>query len=248
MGRQRDDVLERLRKKIVTHELNPGDIFSENIIAEELGVSRTPVREAIAILVHEGLVEQIPQVGAAVKELTEGDVAELLKLRRAIEMLVVDELLDHRDELSESTVHEALEGMEKAAEQGDKPLMLEYDSEYHCRLAETSGFLLAARILRSLRDKMRIIFGVELIQDDADVAGIMQEHRRIYEALLSNNAAEARQEMDKHLSRAEVRMGIATDGSGYFHEEGESASNKYDSVLRPLNQLIDGPVRMQPEE
>ena len=85
----RDVVFQTLRRAILMGELEPGERLMELALTEKLGVSRTPVREAIRMLEKEGLVEMIPRKGAAVSRITEKDLQDVLEVRCALEELAV---------------------------------------------------------------------------------------------------------------------------------------------------------------
>lgn len=206
LGKQRDEVIARLRDKLVSGELKPGQTFSESELSEEFGTSRTPVREAIAILAHEGLLEQIPQVGVVVKKLDRAEVEQLLRFRIAVEQLVAEELCERRPPEGLAHLADLLDRMAAAAGREDKLAFLDYDTEFHCYAAESVKFDLAATFLRNLRDRIRIL-GLDAIQHDTGMAEALAEHRLIFDAISAGQADSARKAVESHLMGTAARLG-----------------------------------------
>src|SRR5262245_52568767 len=94
MRSRKQEVLDKVRLKITAGDFKPGTMFSENELASLLAVSRTPIRDALAALVSEGLIEQIPQVGVRVRVFTEEDLRELFKVRELIEVFAATRLAE----------------------------------------------------------------------------------------------------------------------------------------------------------
>ena len=123
----RDVVFKTLRQAILRGELKPGERLMEIKLANKLGVSRTPIREAIRKLELEGLVLMIPRRGAEVAEITEKSLNDVLEVRKALEELAVQLACERMDE-------EGLEALKKAAKEFEESL----GSEDVTRIAEAS--------------------------------------------------------------------------------------------------------------
>ena len=121
----RDVVFKTLRQAILRGELKPGERLMEIKLANKLGVSRTPIREAIRKLELEGLVLMIPRRGAEVAEITEKSLNDVLEVRKALEELAVQLACERMDE-------EGLEALKKAAKEFEESL----GSEDVTRIAE----------------------------------------------------------------------------------------------------------------
>lgn len=215
MGKQRDDVITELRKRIVNGHYVPGQLFSENDLVEdlkELSISRTPVREAFAILAQEGLIEQLPRRGVTVRFIGRAETREILQLRRTLETTVVGQLSksNQPDRLYE--LETLLERMDHATAAGDLSSFLELDTEFHCQLARNAGFSTGATMLRSLRDKIRIM-GLDSIEQDRDLSGANNAHRAIVQAIAANNQDLALRLVQQHLDFTSRRLlGEVTTG------------------------------------
>jgi DNA-binding GntR family transcriptional regulator len=211
VGRQRDDVIARLREKLLGGEIRPGVTFSENELADEFGTSRTPVREAVAILAHEGLLQQIPQVGVVLRELTPAEVEELVRVRIAVERLVAGAMCERRPADGLRRMGELLESMHRAAARGDKVAFLDADAEFHCCAAESIGYTLSAGMLRSIRDRIRIM-GLGAIERDEHMRTVLEEHEAILVAIREGEPKLAAHAAEMHLMRTARRLGVELAG------------------------------------
>lgn len=208
MGKQRDAVLTELRRRITHGYYRPGQLFSENdVVAElhDLKVTRQPVREAFSILAQEGLLEQIPRRGVAVRHMGRSETREVLRLRRSLERTVVDELAKSNDPDRLYGVDQLLKEMQAAADDGDTTTFLDLDSEFHRRLAENAGFSTAARILRTLRDKVRVM-GLDAVEHTHDLAGANEQHRALVRAIADNDAVRAVRLIEQHADATGRRL------------------------------------------
>ena len=127
----RDVVFNTLRQAILRGELKPGERLLEIHLANKLGVSRTPIREAVRKLELENLVIMIPRKGAVVAEITEKSLRDVLEVRRALEALVVklacEKITD--EEIEELKI--AAKGFEEALTTGDVTIFAEADVKFH---------------------------------------------------------------------------------------------------------------------
>ena len=115
----RDVVFHTLREAILKGELKPGERLMELQLAAKLGVSRTPVREAIRMLEQEGLAVTVPRKGAEVARMTEKDMEDVLQIRRALDELAVGLACDNMTEDKLAKLYEALVCFEESTRTGD---------------------------------------------------------------------------------------------------------------------------------
>lgn len=134
----RDQVVDAIRAAIVRGTFRPGEKVPEHELASELGVSRTPVREAIRILEEQGLVETRPKSGTYVARVDHRDARDGLLVRTALEELAVRQALDRMDEAAWERfcdgLDELLRGMRQAVRRGDPVTATELDVEWHTAL------------------------------------------------------------------------------------------------------------------
>jgi DNA-binding GntR family transcriptional regulator len=122
-------IADRLRRLILSGRLRPGAVLVETALAEQLNVSRAPIREAIQILENEGLVETIAYKGKRVKPLTAREVAETYQLREVFEAMAVRRILEHGRDVS--ALWAPCRAMERAAAAGDREALVAADEAFH---------------------------------------------------------------------------------------------------------------------
>lgn len=201
----RDVVFNTLRQAILKGELAPGERLMEIQLAERLGVSRTPIREAIRKLELEGLVLMIPRKGAEVAKISEKSLRDVLEVRRSLEELAI-ELACQRMTAEEI---EQLEEMQKAfrvaIDKGDVMAIAESDEHYHDIIYYGTGNARLVQILNNLREQM-YRYRLEYIKD-ADKRQILQiEHENILKAIKGRRVAEAKDAMREHIDNQEITV------------------------------------------
>lgn len=194
----RDVVFHTLRQAILEGKLEPGERLMEIKLANSLGVSRTPVREAIRMLELEGLVIMVPRKGAQVANITEQDLKEVLEVRRGLEELVVRFACQR-------IKREQLEKLKKSAEKfemlipgGDLTALAEADVEFHEIVYEAADNKRLDQILHNLREQM-YRYRIEYLKDKKAREGLAGEHWNLYQALADGNYEHAREIIDKHI-------------------------------------------------
>jgi DNA-binding GntR family transcriptional regulator len=191
---------------IVRGEIEMHRTFSENEIAEQFEFSRTPVREAVAILVREGLLDQIPQVGIKVHDFSEDEINDLLDTRQMIETQIAGRFADRPPKQEDITVlRKLIEEMQQAANQNDRQQFLESDARFHTEIAQRARFSLAAEVLERISDKIRIVGLRALFRHDG-MDDVLAEHQAIVEALDRHDHDAALKAMDEHLARTRRRL------------------------------------------
>lgn len=198
---RRRSVVDRLRSAIITGELGPGERLIEDAIAEQFGVSRVPVREALRQLESEGFVTSERYRGATVSSTSTRDTVELMQVRRGLEVLAARQAAERRG----GTFAEALGSVvERGREAGrlhqvDRlpPLIM----EFHELVAKASGNRQLQQMLE--RVLQRIAWGFELdIEDRIDSS--WADHSAIATAILSGSPIQAGYLMDEHIRKDEV--------------------------------------------
>ena len=199
----REVVYETLREAIRSGVLESGERLMEIQVAEELGVSRTPVREAIRRLEAEGLVVMIPRRGTYVSDLSLRDISDVFEIREALEGLAVglaaeritdDELEDLERmmvEFDDVVLREDVEGL------------VELDIRFHSKIYEASRNVRLISILNNLREQTTR-FRMTSMSVPGRMQNTMEEHRAIVEALGQRNPEEASRVTQYHLSKAET--------------------------------------------
>lgn len=201
----RDVVFNTLRQAILKGELAPGERLMEIQLAEKLGVSRTPIREAIRKLELEGLVLMIPRRGAEVAKISEKSLKDVLEVRRSLEDLAI-ELACQR--MSEADLQE-LERMQKrfceAIAEGNAMEIAESDEAYHDVIYNSTHNARLVQILNNLREQM-YRYRLEYIKDEDKRQILRVEHEKILKALRSRHMAEAKAAARGHIDNQEITV------------------------------------------
>ena len=201
----RDVVFNTLRQAILKGELKPGERLMEIQLAERLGVSRTPIREAIRKLELEGLVLMIPRKGAEVANISETSLREVLEVRRSLEELAI-ELACNR--ISGETILElerAEEAFAEAIQKGDPMDIAESDERYHDVIYQATENSRLVQILNNLREQM-YRYRLEYIKDEDKRQILVVEHERILRALKSHNIPEAKSAVREHIDNQQLTV------------------------------------------
>ncbi len=192
-----------LKKKIVTNALRPGEPLNETVLTKELGVSKTPIREAFQQLEMEGLVEIIPGRGAFVSKISIEDVREIFEIREIIECQVIRRAALKADPVKVQNVRKRYE----ASWKNGAPTTRNHTTsgeDVHSFIFETAGNRRLSELYRRLQDhidRMRnYFFGTFKIAERSQHS--FDEHLAILDTLLSNDPDKAEETLRNHLNRA----------------------------------------------
>ena len=173
----RDVVFNTLRKAILKGELKPGERLMEIALAERLGVSRTPVREAMRKLELEGLVVMIPRRGAQVANITEKDLNDVLEVRIALENLSIENACARMTEEQLAELWKAAKDFEATMAEGNLVKLAEADVAFH-------------EVIR---------YRVEYLKDEETRNLLVKEHEEIYEAIRNRDVKQAQEISYQHI-------------------------------------------------
>lgn len=192
-------VLAALRNMILTRQLQPGDPIRQDAIAEQLGVSKLPVREALKILDGEGQVTNRPHRGYVVAELK---LEELLEIYRMRELLEEDVIQRTRTPPPRETLRQMEEAMKRIESAGDDlSKAIEANRRFHFSLLESNGRPQTVRIIRLLWDSSEPYRVLYYMRPDS-LARVCEEHQRIYDAVASGRIDDLIAELRNHRNAA----------------------------------------------
>jgi len=195
----RDQVLRAIRSGLVTGQIVPGVVYSAAALAAQLGVSNSPVREAMLALVDEGLMEVVPNRGYRPVTLSAADTAEIIQLRELLEVPAVG--LAAEGDIGD--VHAALENLvgviEETATAGDVAGNLDADREFHLMLVGAGGNQRLTRLVARLRDQARL-YNVRHLAESGGLRASAAEHRPLLAAVASGDRPLAERLMRAHLA------------------------------------------------
>lgn len=201
----RDVVFNTLRQAILKGELEPGERLMEIQLADRLGVSRTPIREAIRKLELEGLVLMIPRKGAEVAKISEKNLRDVLEVRRSLEELAIELACQRMSGEDFEALAKAQEAFRLAVETGDSMTIAETDEHYHDIIYNGTGNARLVQILNNLREQM-YRYRLEYIKDAEKRQVLMVEHHRILNAIKERHVAEAKVAIREHIDNQVITV------------------------------------------
>lgn len=194
-----DQVFEAVREAITTGELVPGELYSVYQLAAELGVSRTPVREACVRLAHTGMVRFERNRGIRVRQAGVADIRELFQLRLLLEPPAVRRAASRADPDVVRLLGTELAGMRSASTgAGDEPTFMAHDRRFHEVLLAGAGNGRLVAIVRELRDATSTRGG-STVSRSRTLADVAAEHEAILDAVRAGDPAAAESAVAAHL-------------------------------------------------
>lgn len=222
----RDVAFHTLRQAILTGELKPGERLMEIRLAEKLGVSRTPVREAIHKLELEGLVTMVPRRGAEVAQITEKSMNDVLEVRRALDALCAELACDRITEEGLSELKQACDYFEQCVAGKDIRKIAQADVALHDIIVQATRNQRLIQLVNNLSEQM-YRYRFEYIKDSRGHETLIEEHRIIYQSIVNKDretaAAAAKTHIDnqKKAIIRQIRLDKCegdTDFTGRFPE------------------------------
>jgi DNA-binding GntR family transcriptional regulator len=194
----RERVAESLRAALVSGRMVPGTTYSIPALAEQFGVSATPVREAMLDLVNEGIMSAVPNKGFRVVELSDAELDQITELRRLLEVPTVGDLAGAIDRAAVRRLRALADAVSDAARRGDVVGYVEADRELHLALLAEAGNPRLVEMVGRLRDQSRL-YGLEQLAADGVLVDSAAEHMRLIDALESGDRRAAERVMAHHL-------------------------------------------------
>ncbi|MET9148778.1 MULTISPECIES: GntR family transcriptional regulator [unclassified Streptomyces] len=195
----RDQVADALRAALIAGELRPGVIYSAPALAGELGVSATPVREAMLDLAREGLVEAVRNKGFRVTEMTERDLDEFTDIRALIEVPTVGRVAASASTEQLEALRPLAQQIVTAAREHDVLKYLEADHRFHLELLSLAGNHHLVAVVADLRKRSRL-FGLGSLNETGRLVASAEEHVELLDLLVAGRGREAEECMRRHLS------------------------------------------------
>lgn len=194
----RDVVFNTLRQAILRGELKPGERLMEIALSNRLGVSRTPVREAIRMLEQEGLVIMVPRKGAQVAQITERDLTDVLEVRLGLEELAVRFACERITDEELEELKQALRGFEKSMDEADLGVLAEADVKFHEIIYRATHNERLVQIINNIREQM-YRYRIEYLKDVESRKMLVEEHYAIWEALKRRDKESAVRQICEHI-------------------------------------------------
>ncbi len=201
----RDVVFNTLRQAILKGELAPGERLMEIQLAERLGVSRTPIREAIRKLELEGLVLMVPRKGAEVAKISEKSLRDVLEVRRSLEELAIELACQRMTPESVEELEKKQEEFKQAVENGNAMEIAETDEAYHDVIYKGTCNDRLVQMINNLREQM-YRYRLEYIKDEDKRQVLLLEHDNILRAVRHRKVQEAKEAMREHIDNQEITV------------------------------------------
>ncbi|MFC4565742.1 GntR family transcriptional regulator [Nocardiopsis mangrovi] len=207
----REEITETLRGAVISGELQPGAVYSAPSLAEQFGVSATPVREAMLDLAKEGLVDVVRNKGFRVTHLSAAELDHITEIRALIEIPVIRKITDQGvDPAVIERLRPLAAGIEDAARRRDFIAHVTIDMEFHLALLEQAGNPRLVEIVRSLRVSSRL-YGLRTLTEGTALFDSSHEHAELLDLIAARDADGAEALMRRHLGH--VRGIWAGDGT-----------------------------------
>ncbi len=198
----RDVVFRTLRQAILTGEMKPGERLLEIHLANKLGVSRTPIREAIRMLELEGLVIMVPRRGAQVAQITEKSMSDVLEVRCALDVLAVELACERITAEAVEELREACRAFEKATVTRDVHVIAKADVAFHDIIFKAAGNPRLTQMINNLAEQM-YRYRFEYIKDESQHQMLIREHCLICESIEKRDVEAAKDAIRKHIENQE---------------------------------------------
>ncbi len=197
----RELVLRKLRDAILSGRFQPGQRLLERELVEQMGVSRTPIREALRKLELEGLITTVPYKGPIVTRPTLEDARALYEVRAALEGKAVALFAQRADEAAVERLRTSLEKARRALDAGSSPALLAANNAFHDEIAAGCGNALLQSMLANLRDRI-VLLRVESLSSPGRPPQSLAEHGAIVRRVVQRDAQGAKRLIERHIMRA----------------------------------------------
>ena len=216
----RDVVLNTLRQAILKGELKPGERLMEIALAEKLGVSRTPIREAMRKLEQEGLVVMIPRRGAQVANITEKDLNDVLEVRIALENVAIEKACDRMSEEEMGRLWLAAKEFEHTIAEGNLVKLAEADVAFHEIIYKASDNKRLIQVLNNMREQI-YRYRVEYLKEGETRDLLVKEHEELTKAIRERDVERAKQLSFQHIENQRMAIMRSIEAENAEREKAE---------------------------
>jgi DNA-binding GntR family transcriptional regulator len=202
----KDEAYQRIKTLILSDRLSGGDMLDIDWLASGLGISRTPLREALLMLEQEGLIETIPYKGTFVVDVSKKDVEEIYQVREALEPLAVRLATPVIPDEELKGMQALLASVGEEMERGDFERYFQSDTDFHALIVRHCGNKVLQQVLGTLADRIRLLQAFSRTRaSHHDMKHSFQEHCLILDALMERDVAKIERLMAEHIENARKR-------------------------------------------
>jgi DNA-binding GntR family transcriptional regulator len=198
-------IVERLKRRIESGAVKPGERLNEATLAESMGTSRGPIREAVRVLAGMGLVTPVPNRGVFVRKVSVAEMMEIYEMRALIFGFAVERAAEHLTPARRRILATLLEQMEAAAKAGRGGRYYELNLRFHAALVEFCNNRRAARVYADCVNELHL-FRRPQFDYAAKMRRSNREHRAIFDAIAAGRGAEARRLAEEHVRQGRQRL------------------------------------------
>jgi len=198
-----------IKNKILNGDFEPGSRVREDILAEEISISRTPVREAINLLSAEGFLNNSPRKGIFMIELSKEEIIDILDLRIVLECLAVDRLIDVMEPEHIQVLEKIMDEFKEALDNGDYKKCNKLDSYFHMTIAKLTGNKMLVKFLSEIDDFMQITRNIEKkVDSKAKNEKTLMEHRIILGYIKNHDKLAAKKALTDNIQTMKKNLNI----------------------------------------
>lgn len=218
----RERIADMLRESILTAELKPGETIVESALADQFGVSRAPLREALQILNAEGLIEVIPYHKSMVRRLTRADIEELYSLRSTLEAFAIKRIIQNHETLNLDLLKISCDKMVEAARINDAQTVSVFDHQFHDTLITLSQHNLLISMWSSVSQRVHQVLALrDMRRKDIEVMAL--SHIPIIDAIEACDLPLATKLIEIHIETASDLIVDIWDEEAYGNVENKHA-------------------------
>lgn len=201
----RDVVFNTLREAILKGDLKPGERLMELQLAAQLGVSRTPIREAIRMLEQEGLAVTVPRKGAEVAKMTLKGMEDVLEIREALDILACQLACERITGEQLELLAEKKKAFEDSLKSGNVKAIAETDVAFHDVIYDATGNPKLVNMLNNLREQI-YRYRVEYLKKAENYPKLISEHNAIFDSLANRNQEDATESIREHVKNQAIAV------------------------------------------
>lgn len=198
---------EAIKMAILDSEFAPGQVLNSLDVAAWLGVSRTPVRQALQLLAQHGFVEPTPRGQFVVRQLSKEDISEVFLIRAGLESLAIRTLMGRKTEKTVRALETLVGEQEVSGQMQDRARFLLQDGQFHLTIAEEAGLPRVAALLEQVRDLI-LLLGGQAVTKPGRIEAVIAEHRAIVAAIQQNEPTRAVDALRRHLTATAESIGV----------------------------------------
>lgn len=194
-----------IKEAVLSKKLEPEKMYTEAALTNEMGISRTPVREALIHLASRGMIVYYPRKGFKIRCMTEKDVRDLFELRLALELTVIRHIVPDLTEESLAEIEKVWNRYVEVVQTGDPLELIHANRNFHICLAQLTENFYLINALDEIRD-LTDLAGVRSLEVDSRTLEATEEHRRIFVELKQHSLEGALRQMEVHIRTTEERV------------------------------------------